>query len=108
MTRAARLELWSRLGFGRASPAGPLLPRRHSGQFVGAVVVVVGGVAFGPGPGGFVAADGFIQLAPEVAVHHRLSGAGDPALALPAVDPLGDAVLHVLGIGNHFDLAGLL
>ena len=51
-----------------ALPAGPLLSCGHSRQFVGAVVVVVGRVALGPGPRRFVTADFFIQFAPEAVV----------------------------------------
>src|ERR1039458_1086334 len=75
------------------------------GQFVAAVVMGVRGVTLGPDPGRLVAGHLFVQGFPEVLVDHRLFRGGHPALALPAVDPLGDALLHVFGIGHHFDFA---
>ena len=49
-----------------------------------------------------------VQCLPEILVDHRLLGRRHPALALPAVNPGGDAVLQVLGIGDHFHLAGFV
>ena len=78
------------------------------GEFVGAVVVGVGGVALGPGPGDFVAVDLGIEGLPEVLVHNGLFGGGHPSAALPIVDPGGDAVFEVFGVRDYFDFAVFL
>src|SRR5437868_11721752 len=46
-----------------------------------------------------------VQPAPEILVFYRLLVSGLPALAFPGMDPLGDALLHVLRIGVDPDLA---
>jgi len=45
------------------------------------------------------------EFAPQVGILHRLAVGGLPAVALPAVDPGLDPVLHVLRIGVEIDLA---
>src|SRR3954469_6243229 len=47
----------------------------------------------------------FIECAPEVGVCDRLLRAGSPAVALPALDPLADALPDVLAVGIERDLA---
>ena len=51
---------------------------------------------------------GGIEALPEFDVLHRLLVGRLPAVLLPAVDPLGDAVLHVDAVGEEADLAGPL
>src|SRR5688572_2664950 len=51
----------------------------------------VSGVALHPVPFYLVARDRPVELAPQVDVLHRLPVRGEPAAALPASDPLGDA-----------------
>src|ERR1017187_943130 len=75
------------------------------GKFVAAIVVAVIGVAFGPRPGGLVTVDLFVEGLPQVLIDDGLLGGGEPAFAFPAVDPGGDAVLDVFGIGDDFHLS---
>src|ERR1041385_9290456 len=49
-----------------------------------------------------------VELAPEILVLHRLLVRGEPAAALPARDPLRDALHHVERIGVEADLARAL
>src|SRR5690606_8661721 len=49
-----------------------------------------------------------VELLPELAVLHRLPVGGAPAIALPAVDPAGNAVHDVFAVGVELDLARLL
>ena len=39
-----------------------------------------------------------IKLLPQFGILHRLLARRDPALLLPAVDPFGDALTHILAI----------
>ena len=61
----------------------------------------------GPSPSAtdVVPRDERLELAPQVGVLHRLLVRGLPAVALPAVDPGLDAVLHVLRVGVEVDVA---
>src|SRR5690242_13810466 len=54
-----------------------------------------------------MARDFLIERLPEVLVDHRLFRRRHPALSLPAVNPGGDAVLEVFGIGHDFHFATL-
>jgi hypothetical protein len=42
-----------------------------------------------------------IQFPPQLGVLHRLLVSGAPAAPFPGVDPLADALLHILRIGMH-------
>ena len=70
------------------------LERRHAlaRQFIGALVVIMAGMALDPVPADLVAMERRIEPLPEFDVLHRLLVGGLPAIALPAVDPFGDAV----------------
>src|SRR5688572_1655959 len=68
-------------------------------ESVGPLVCGVAGVAFHPMPFYLVARHRPVELAPEVHVLHRLPVRGEPAAALPASDPLRDALHHVQRIG---------
>ena len=46
-----------------------------------------------------------VEALPQLGVLHRLLVGGPPAVPLPAVDPGGDAVLHVLAVGVQLDAA---
>src|SRR5689334_3451434 len=70
-----------------------LFARGCRGQLVRAIVVVVIRMPLGPGPVDLVPHHLAVEFLPEVLVHHGLLGAGSPAVALPAVNPFGDAVL---------------
>src|SRR3546814_19837379 len=45
------------------------------------------------------------QPLPQVSVRDRLFRGGFPAVALPAVDPFGDAVADIDAVGRTFDAA---
>jgi hypothetical protein len=55
----------------------------------------VAGMALDPVPGNLVAFDRLVQRLPQLGVLHRLLVGGLPAVPLPAVNPAGDAVLHI-------------
>src|SRR5437763_12093254 len=61
-----------------------------------------------PLPADLVAAYSRVQLHPEIFVEHVLLGGCAPAVALPFVDPLADAELHVLRIDGKGYFGGLL
>ena len=46
-----------------------------------------------------------VEFLPEVLIHHRALRLRTPAVALPAVNPGGDAVLQVFGVGDDLDFA---
>src|SRR5262249_2568158 len=85
-----------------------LLPRRPRRELVAAVIIGVIGVAFRPRPGGVVRVHLLVELLPQVLIHDRLLRRRQPPFLLPPVDPLRDAVLHVLGIGDDLHRAALL
>src|SRR5579862_819687 len=87
--------------------AATLFARRHLRQFVAAIVVGMGGVAFGPRPGGVVPGSGRFQMFPKVAIDHGLFLAGHPVSPLPVWHPFGDAVLQILGVRDHLYSARL-
>ena len=69
--------------YGRAIARPLRLERRHAhaGQFVGALVLDVAGVALDPVPFHLVAAVGLVERLPQLAVLHRLLVGGLPAVA---------------------------
>src|SRR5258706_8676908 len=69
-------------------------------QLVAAIVVLMVGVTLGPGPRDLVILCGVVQLHPQILIDHGFLRCGLPPVPLPAVDPGGNAVLDVLGIGN--------
>src|SRR6187399_453712 len=83
----------------RASVEQTTLPsheRRHAfaGEFVGALVLDVAGVALDPAPVDLVAVAGGVEALPQLDVLDGCLGGGLPAVLLPAVNPFADAVLH--------------
>ena len=97
----------------------PLTQARHNlppqeglhafaGQFVGALVLVVAGMALDPVPLHLVTQAGGVEALPQLDVLDGLAVGGLPAVLLPAVNPLADAVLHVLGVGVQVDVRGAL
>src|SRR6185437_5142859 len=82
--------------FGAASAA----QRFHSPvrERIRPLVPIMPGMALHPHPPDLVRADHLVELPPEVGILHRLFRGGLPAARLPAVDPFGDALLHVLRI----------
>ena len=49
----------------------------------------------------------FIEFDPEIGIAHR-AALFPPMTPLPFLDPYGDALADVLGVGSDVDLAGLL
>src|SRR5262245_55790045 len=105
---AFRLSLTptSRIRLAIRSPGGKLEGSRSSAhlqlrdpaprQLVGALVLGMAGMAAHPEPLDLVLAAGGVEPLPQVGVLHRLLVGRAPAAPLPVVDPLGDALLHVL------------
>src|SRR5690606_14532875 len=71
-------------------------------------VLGMAGVAAHPVPGHVMALAGLVEAAPEVFVLHRLLVGSLPAAGLPALHPLGDALAHILRIGEEVDRARAL
>src|SRR5262249_51837760 len=66
-----------------------------------AIVLGVVGVTLGPAPGDLVFVREGEQFLPEFGVLDRLLLLGPPAVALPADDPGGDAILDIFAVGDH-------
>jgi hypothetical protein len=66
-----------------------------------------GGVALHPLPLQLMVRQSGIELAPKVFVFHGLLRSRFPAALFPLMDPLRDAVLHVLGVDLDPDAARL-
>jgi hypothetical protein len=60
------------------------------------------GMALDPAPVHLVALDRGVEPLPQVHVLDRLLVCGLPAVALPAVNPLRDAVVDVFAVGMQF------
>src|SRR5215510_14046464 len=58
-----------------------------------------------PVPAYLVRQNGGVKLLPEIGVLDRLLVGGAPAIALPAVNPLHDAVAQILAVGMEIDQA---
>src|SRR6266700_1270705 len=88
-----------------------LLPRHRDAvarELVGALVLVMAGMALDPVPAHLVRLQRRVEPLPEFDVLDRLLVRGAPAIALPAVNPGRDALPHILAVGIEIDLAGLL
>ncbi len=66
------------------------------------------GVPFDPEPLDLVAAHFRIQRLPQVDILDRLAIGRHPPFFLPADDPLGDPLAHILAVGSEANLAGLV
>src|SRR5437764_651268 len=77
-------------------------------MLVGALVLVMAGMALDPVPAHLVRLQRLIEALPQLDILDRLLVRGAPAVALPTVDPTRDALPHVLAVGIEIDLAGLL
>src|SRR5690348_531929 len=82
---------------------GSGLAESARGEAIGSFVLRVAVVALDPVPFDLVPADRQVQRLPEVGVLDRLLRRGQPAVALPAEDPLGDAVAYVHAVGVQAD-----
>jgi hypothetical protein len=70
-----------------------------AGQCVHTFVIRVAGVSLDPAPFKPVTDSQRIEAAPQILIFHRLFDGSFPAAALPTMDPLTDAFLHILRIG---------
>src|SRR5882757_10655840 len=92
---------------GEPTPTGsilqlPLQPRHGNAfarQLIGAFVDGVAGVALDPMPAHLMLVQRRIQPLPQIDILDRLLVRGTPAVLLPAMDPAGDALTHVLAVG---------
>jgi hypothetical protein len=78
----------------------------HSGKFVTSFIFFVSAVSGDPDP---LHVMGFAQIKdhfPEISVQHGLFLRIHPVLSNPTLYPLGHALDHVFGIGDHSHLAG--
>src|SRR5258706_15478485 len=78
------------------------------GQRIGAFVARIAGVAGHPAPFAVMQVAQRVEPLPQLGVLHRLLVGRLPAALLPAVDPLGDALAHVLAVGIQRHVAGAL
>src|SRR5690349_5220461 len=88
-----------------------LQPRLHNPiarELIGALVLGMAGVALDPVPADLVRLQRGVETLPELDILHRLLVGGAPAVALPAVDPAGDALPDILAVGVEIDGARLL
>src|SRR5581483_7668491 len=83
---------------GPASAAGPR-GDRGAGERVGAFVLGMAGMAAHPVPGDPVRRSGAVEALPQIEILDRLLVRGAPAARLPAGQPAGDAVAHILAVG---------
>src|SRR5690606_1780700 len=81
--------------------------RLGAGQLVDALVFRVAVVALDPFPGELVRGRRRDQLVPEALLADRLLADTDPALLLPAGNPLGHSVDDVAAVGMDGDFARL-
>src|ERR1700692_3771948 len=88
--------------------AGYLHAGRSLRQLIAAIIVGVRGVALGPLPFHLVLRYLLVQLMPEILIRYRLLATGAPAVHFPLMNPLGDSMLDVVGIGHNLYFAGFL
>src|SRR5258708_29915434 len=84
------------------------LGNRFAGKFVGAFVEVVTGMTTHPMPMHRVATDRSVESLPQIGILDRLPGGGPPAVAFPAVDPIGDSLAQIFAVGMEIDIARAL
>src|SRR5216684_535081 len=87
---------------------GSDLGNRFAGKFVGAFVEVVTGMTTHPMPMHRVATDRSVESLPQIGILDRLPGGGPPAVAFPAVDPIGDSLAQIFAVGMEIDIARAL
>ena len=64
-------------------------------------------MAFDPCPIDPMSCAGLDKFLPKLGIFDGLLGSGEPAIALPAENPLGDPVLHIIAVGAKRDMARL-
>src|SRR5262249_46143355 len=72
-------------------------------QLIGTLIVVMAGMALDPMPAYLMALQSEIEALPQIGILHWLLLGRFPAVALPAMDPLADAVPQILPVGWQFD-----
>src|SRR5665647_436866 len=77
-------------------------------QLIGALVCIVAGMALDPVPAHLMRLQRGVEALPQFDVLDRLLVGGAPAVPLPAMDPAGDALTHILAVGVEIDGAGFL
>src|SRR5260221_7925332 len=70
-------------------------------ELVGSFVFWMPSVSLDPMPLYLMLRAQLVEVAPQVLVFYRFLVSRFPALAFPGVDPARDALLHILGIGEH-------
>ncbi len=92
----------------RSPHRAALAPRRDTlvGQRVRALVARMPAVTLDPVPVHLVSLVLLVQVLPQVDILYRLPARGFPALVLPSLEPAGDAVAHIDGIGRQIYPAG--
>src|SRR3546814_3126936 len=88
--RIGRQSAWMASANGLSAPALPF--GCGAGKLVGALVLRVSRMSLHPLPVNAMGAGGLKQGLPQLAILHRLAIGRPPAVALPAENPLGDAV----------------
>ena len=68
------------------------------GNGIAALVIRITAMAFDMGQG-HIRKAGRIERLPEIPIEHRTARSGAPALALPAVDPTGEAIDQIFAVG---------
>src|SRR5580704_8521019 len=69
-------------------------------QLIAAIIVGVRGMALGPLPFHLVLRHLLVQLMPEILIRDRFLAAGLPAVPFPLMNPLGDPMLDIVGVGH--------
>src|SRR6202012_4107273 len=90
--------------------SSPLQPRHRDAvacELIGALVLVMAGMALDPVPAYLVRLERLLATLPQFGILHRLLVGGAPAVLLPAVNPPGDALPHILAVGIEIDRAGV-
>src|SRR3546814_7413014 len=97
---------WMAAANGLSAPALPF--GGGAGKLVGALVLRVSRMSLHPLPVNAMGAGGLKQGLPQLGILHRLAIGRAPAVALPAENPLGDAVADIDAVGVERHLAGPL
>ncbi len=70
-----------------------------AGELIAALILRVSGVPLEPMPGDGMSRDEIIEFQPEWLVLDRFFVRCFPTVSFPVVNPLGDALAEVLGVG---------
>src|SRR5690606_32762919 len=107
--KALHLVTAGQLTRGQSVPSAPAdLADRLSRKLVRTLVFRVASVSLDPVPADFVGLQGFIKALPELGILHRFLVGRAPVVALPAMDPGGDAVPEIGAVRIEVDDRGTL